>query len=323
MKIRALVVALVMSVAVITPVQSEELPPKVAVAYDIGFLGDNSYNDAVHEALVQAKKKYRLVEPFVREVPTNGTAVDRLTRMRFLAKSGYTLIIAVGPGYRETVRRVSMEFPEIQFALINDKSLGQMNISNVYFNENDGAYLAGVAAAANSKRRSIGFAGSEPDLFKSFSLGARATIKSIKIVNIPYPDEIEPLRQALKTVDVLYSTWDGDATILSTVLESYSGKVRLIAETPDQYFATLPGAQKVLLATVKKNLTKPIDQLVAAGLQSSAIIDVVDDVNGIYGREYSIKNGGIGITFIATTARTTEAKAATLAIRAGKVSTRP
>ena len=323
MKIRALVVALVMSVAVITPVQSEELPPKVAVAYDIGFLGDNSYNDAVHEALVQAKKKYRLVEPFVREVPTNGTAVDRLTRMRFLAKSGYTLIIAVGPGYRETVRRVSMEFPEIQFALINDKSLGQMNISNVYFNENDGAYLAGVAAAANSKRRSIGFAGSEPDLFKSFSLGARATIKSIKIVNIPYPDEIEPLRQALKTVDVLYSTWDGDSTILSTILESYSGKVRLIAETPDQYFASLPGAQKVLLATVKKNLTKPIDQLVAAGLQSRAIIDVVDDVNGIYGREYSIKNGGIGITFIATTARTTEARAATLAIRAGKVSTRP
>lgn len=323
MKIRALVVALVMSVAVITPVQSEELPPKVAVAYDIGFLGDNSYNDAVHEALVQAKKKYRLVEPFVREVPTNGTAVDRLTRMRFLAKSGYTLIIAVGPGYRETVRRVSMEFPEIQFALINDKSLGQMNISNVYFNENDGAYLAGVAAAANSKRRAIGFAGSEPDLLKSFSLGARATIKSIKIVNIPYPDEIEPLRQALKTVDVLYSTWDGDSTILSTILESYSGKVRLIAETPDQYFASLPGAQKVLLATVKKNLTKPIDQLVAAGLQSRAIIDVVDDVNGIYGREYSIKNGGIGITFIATTARTTEARAATLAIRAGKVSTRP
>lgn len=323
MKIRALVVALVMSVAVITPVQSEELPPKVAVAYDIGFLGDNSFNDAVHEALVQAKKKYRLVEPFVREVPTNGTAVDRLTRMRFLAKSGYTLIIAVGPGYRETVRRVSMEFPEIQFALINDKSLGQMNISNVYFNENDGAYLAGVAAAANSKRRAIGFAGSEPDLLKSFSLGARATIKSIKIVNIPYPDEIEPLRQALKTVDVLYSTWDGDSTILSTILESYSGKVRLIAETPDQYFATLPGAQKALLATVKKNLTKPIDQLVAAGLQSRAIIDVVDDVNGIYGREYSIKNGGIGITFIATTARTTEARAATLAIRAGKVSTRP
>ena len=323
MKIRALVVALVMSVAVITPVQSEELPPKVAVAYDIGFLGDNSYNDAVHEALVQAKKKYRLVEPFVREVPTNGTAVDRLTRMRFLAKSGYTLIIAVGPGYRETVRRVSMEFPEIQFALINDKSLGQMNISNVYFNENEGAYLAGVAAAANSKRRSIGFAGSEPDLYKSFSRGARATIKSIKIVNIPYPDEIEPLRQALKTVDVLYSTWDGDSTILSTILESYSGKVRLIAETPDQYFASLPGAQKVLLATVKKNLTKPIDQLVAAGLQSRAIIDVVDDVNGIYGREYSIKNGGIGITFIATTARTTEARAATLAIRAGKVSTRP
>ena len=137
MKIRALVIALVMSVAVVNPVQSEELPPKVAVAYDIGFLGDNSFNDAVNAALTQAKKKYKLVEPFVREVPTNGTAVDRLSRLRFLAKSGYTLIITVGSGYRDTVKRVSMEFPETQFAIINDRTLGQLNISNIYFNEFD------------------------------------------------------------------------------------------------------------------------------------------------------------------------------------------
>ncbi|MFZ9572439.1 MAG: BMP family ABC transporter substrate-binding protein, partial [Bacteroidia bacterium] len=82
-------------------------------------------------------------EPFIREVPTNGTAVDRLSRIRFLAKSGYTLIVAVGAGYRETVRRVSIENPEIQFAIINDKVLGQMNISNIYFKESDGAYLVG------------------------------------------------------------------------------------------------------------------------------------------------------------------------------------
>jgi basic membrane lipoprotein Med (substrate-binding protein (PBP1-ABC) superfamily) len=81
MKSRALLIALTVSLfSSFTPAIAAE--PKVAIAYDIGFLGDNSFNDAVHLALKAAKKKYGLVEPFVREVPTNGTAVDRLTRLR-------------------------------------------------------------------------------------------------------------------------------------------------------------------------------------------------------------------------------------------------
>ena len=132
MKSKALLIALaILLFSPFTPAIAAE--PKVAIAYDIGFLGDNSFNDAVHLALKAAKKKYGLVEPFVREVPTNGTAVDRLTRLRFLAKSGYTLIIAVGPGYRQTVARVSQEYTETQFAIVNDRSIAQLNVSNIYF----------------------------------------------------------------------------------------------------------------------------------------------------------------------------------------------
>ena len=132
MKSKALAIALTLVLcSPTTPAIAAE--PKVAIAYDIGFLGDNSFNDAVHLALKSAKKKYGLVEPFVREVPTNGTAVDRLTRLRFLAKNGYTLIIAVGPGYRQTVARVSKEYTETQFAIVNDRSIAQLNVSNIYF----------------------------------------------------------------------------------------------------------------------------------------------------------------------------------------------
>lgn len=323
MKLRALVLALTLVFLSSHISSAEDLPPKVAVAYDIGFLGDNSFNDAVHNALINAKKKYRLVEPFVREVPTNGTAVDRLTRLRFLAKSGYTLIITVGPSYRETVRRVSMEYPEIQFAMINERTLGQLNISNIFFNESDGAYLAGVLSATATKRRSVGFIGSEPDLFASFSKGVKDTSARVKVINIPYPDESSALNFALSKVDVAYSTWDGDATILTTIVENFSGKVRLISETPDQFFATLPGAQKVMLAKVEKNLVKPIDQLVGAALANRAIIDVVDETNGIYGREYSIKNGGISLKILAKGPGSTAISEAIAKIRSGKVSTRP
>jgi basic membrane protein A len=300
MRLKTLIVALLMMVCAANITRAEEVQPKVAIAYDIGFLGDNSFNDAVNAALKVAKKKYNLVEPFVREVPTNGTAVDRLTRLRFLAKNGYTLIITVGPSYRDTVRRVSMEFPEIQFAMINDRTLGQLNISNVYFNENDGAYLAGVLAATSTKRRIVGFVGSESELLASFTKGVRDTASKVKVVNIPFPDEIGTLKDALAKVDIVYSTWDGDASVLTTIMENFIGRVQLISESPDQFFASLPSAKKATLGKVEKNLVKPIDQLIGAALSNRAIIDVLDEANGIYGREYGALNGGVKITFSST-----------------------
>ena len=296
MKSRALLIALTVSLfSPFTPAIAAE--PKVAIAYDIGFLGDNSFNDAVNLALKSAKKKYGLVEPFVREVPTNGTTVDRLTRLRFLAKSGYTLIIAVGPGYRQTVARVSKEYTETQFAIINDKSIAQLNVSNVYFREDHGAYLAGVAAANLSKRKSIAFIGSEPELLESFTRGAKVNFPKIRIKNISYPDSVDSLRSQLNGIDIAYSTWDGDPSVLAVINESFAGKIRLILETPDQYFAQVSQAKAVVVATVSKQMTKPISQLVSAALESRAIIDVIDEGEGIYGREYNAANGGVGITF--------------------------
>ena len=296
MRSRALLIALTISLfSPFTPAIATE--PKVAIAYDIGFLGDNSFNDAVHLALKAAKKKYGLVEPFVREVPTNGTAVDRLTRLRFLAKSGYTLIIAVGPGYRQTVAKVSKEYTETQFAIINDKSIAQLNVSNVYFREDHGAYLAGVVAANLSKRKSIAFIGSEPELLESFTKGARANFPKVKIKNVSYPDSVESLRSQLNGVDIAYSTWDGDPSVVAVISEGFAGKIKLISEIPDQYFAQIPQTKSIVVATVSKQMTKPISQLVSAALESRAIIDVLDDAEGIYGREYNATNGGVGITF--------------------------
>jgi basic membrane lipoprotein Med (substrate-binding protein (PBP1-ABC) superfamily) len=190
-----------------------------------------------------------------------------------------------------------MEFPEIQFAIINDRTLGQLNISNIYFNENDGAYLAGVLAATSTKRRVVGFVGSEPELLASFTRGVKDTTSRVKVVNIPFPDEISALRKALARVDIVYSTWDGDASVLTTIMENFIGRVQLISESPDQFFASLPSAKKVILGKVEKNLVKPIDQLIGAALSNRAIIDVLDEANGIYGREYGALNGGVKITF--------------------------
>jgi len=266
---------------------AEERTPRIAVAYDIGFKGDGGFNDAVSDALALAKRRFDLVPPFVREVPTSGTAVDRLSKLRFLAKNGYTLIITVGSGYRETVRRVSMEYPETQFAPINDKTLGQMNISNIYFDEVEAAQIAGTIAGAKSKTRVVAVIAGSEEVNSAFAAAAKGT----EVLRITFNGDVSSFSAALGRADVVYSLWDRDAKVYESVINR-TLKTFYIARNPDQYFVNLNSHPRVI-AVVEKKLNKPISQLVRLGLENRALIDVVDAERGIYGRRYGVANGGL------------------------------
>jgi len=97
---------------------------------------------------------------------------------------------------------------------------------------------------------------------------------------------------------------------LTTVLDDFAKKVSLILETPDQYFAKLSGAQSAVLAVINKSMNKPIDELVQAALTDQALIDVLDENAGIYGREYSVKNGGVSVELSAQATRFTRSQLA-------------
>jgi len=266
---------------------AEERTPRIAVAYDIGFKGDGGFNDAVSAALTLAKRRFDLVPPFVREVPTSGTALDRLSKLRFLAKNGYTLIITVGSGYRETVRRVSMEYPETQFAPINDKTLGQLNISNIYFDEVEAAQIAGTIAGAKSKTRVVAVIAGSEEVDSTFATAAKGT----EVLKIPFNGDVSGLSAVLGRADVIYSLWDRDAKVYESVINR-TLKTFYIARNPDQYFASLNSHPRVI-AVVEKKLNKPISQLVRLALEDRALIDVIDSDRGIYGRSFGVSNGGL------------------------------
>ncbi|MFM8236050.1 MAG: BMP family protein [Actinomycetota bacterium] len=266
---------------------AEERTPRIAVAYDIGFKGDGGFNDAVSAALTLAKRRFDLVPPFVREVPTSGTAVDRLSKLRFLAKNGYTLIITVGSGYRETVRRVSMEYPETQFAPINDKTLGQLNISNIYFDEVEAAQIAGTIAGAKSKTKVVAVIAGTEEVNSAFATAAKGT----EVLKIPFSGDVSGLSASLGRADVIYSLWDRDAKIYESVINR-TFKTFYIARNPDQYFVNLNSHPRVI-AVVEKKLNRPISQLVRLALEDRALIDVIDSDRGIYGRSFGVANGGL------------------------------
>jgi basic membrane protein A len=288
MRIRIAVLAFLLMLP-IAEVGAEERTPRIAIAYDIGFKGDGGFNDAVSEALALAKKRFNLVPPFVREVPTSGTAVDRLSKLRFLAKNGYTLIITVGSGYRETVRRVSMEYPETQFAPINDKTLAQLNISNIYFDEVEAARIAGTIARVRSKSKVVAIVAGNDEVNDSFIAAA----KGVEVLQIPFSGDVENLSTSLERADVIYSLWDRDSKVYEIVINR-KPRTLYIARNPDQYFANLESNPRVI-AVIEKKLKKPIAQLVRLGLENRALIDIVDEELGVFGRTYGLANGGLAI----------------------------
>ncbi|GBL18291.1 uncharacterized lipoprotein PH1714 [Actinomycetota bacterium] len=104
-------------------------PKKIAIAYDVGGRGDNGLNDLAARGLERAIKKLNISRLDVREQITDGNLGDRITRVRFLAKNKYQLIICVGSGYADTVRRrISNEYPNTQFAIIDDESVAMTNV---------------------------------------------------------------------------------------------------------------------------------------------------------------------------------------------------
>ena len=274
---------------------AEESVPKIAVAYDIGFLGDNGFNDAVHQAFLAAAKRNNLVEPFIREIPTSGTAVDRLSRLRFLAKSGYTLIITVGSGYRETVRRVSQEYPLVQFAPINDRTLDSLGISNIYFDEEEIAFIAGAISASQTKRKKIAIINGTVEQVAQFKRGAARIAKGIAVKEINYQGNSNPLEANLKGIDVVYSMWDQDAS-LYTFIASQKRTIWYVGRSPDQFFIRLTPEYPRVLAVVQKELRKPIAQLVRAALEDDMLVDIIYE-SGIFGRSYTFKNDGLKVQF--------------------------
>ncbi|MEU8739707.1 BMP family lipoprotein [Streptomyces halstedii] len=144
---------------------------KTAIAYDIGGRGDQSFNDAAYAGLVRAQKE--LEAKGTEAEPSDGESdADKVQRLTALARAGNNPVIGVGFAYAPAIKKVAPKFPKITFGIIDDASVTGDNIANIVFNEEQGSYLAGVAAAKVTKTKTVGFIGGvETPLIKKFEAG--------------------------------------------------------------------------------------------------------------------------------------------------------
>ncbi|MCF1596344.1 BMP family lipoprotein [Streptomyces muensis] len=130
----------------------------LAIAYDVGGKGDQSFNDAAYAGLEQAKKEFQYDTADVE--PTEGeTDADKEQRLVSLAKQGYNPVIGVGYAYATAVKGAAEKFPDTTFGIVDDSTVESKNVADLVFSEEQASYLAGVAAAKSTKTNTVGFVG--------------------------------------------------------------------------------------------------------------------------------------------------------------------
>lgn len=150
---------------------------KIGLAYDVGGRGDKSFNDSAYAGLERSQKE---LGAEIKDLSPAADGSNRGELLRQLADAGYNPIIGVGFAYGEDIKKAAAEYPDIQFAVVDSASNGT-NVTGLLFAEEQGSYLAGVAAAEKSKAKHLGFVGGvENDLIKKFQAGFEAGAKSVK-----------------------------------------------------------------------------------------------------------------------------------------------
>ncbi|GHH40905.1 BMP family lipoprotein [Streptomyces candidus] len=243
---------------------------KIGMAYDVGGRGDNSFNDSAARGLDKAKAELG-AETKELTAKNGETPADREQRLSQLAESGYNPILAVGFAYKESVDKVAKKHPNVTFGLVDSVS-DVKNVNNIVFTEEQGSYLAGVAAALKSKSGEVGFIGAvDNPLIKKFAAGfqqgAKETDSKVE-VTIQYlgtgqdtsgfssPDKGKAAAKGMldKGIDVVYTAAGGSG---AGAIEAVAGKKGAWAIGVDSDQAKDPSLSKYkasILTSVVKNV---------------------------------------------------------------------
>ncbi|OIK05008.1 BMP family lipoprotein [Streptomyces monashensis] len=143
---------------------------KIGLAYDVGGRGDRSFNDSAARGADKAEKEFG---GSIKELTakTSDTEADREQRLQDLADAGYNPIVAVGFSYASAVTKIAPKYPKTNFGIVDSVVTGT-NVNSITFTEEQGSYLAGVAAALKTKKDHVGFVGGvDNPLIKKFEAG--------------------------------------------------------------------------------------------------------------------------------------------------------
>ncbi len=130
----------------------------VAMVTDVGGVDDKSFNQSAWEGVQAYGEEHGLKKGNGIDYLQSKTDADYETNLNNLLRRNFDLVYGIGFMMADAVEAVASENPEKHFALI-DAEVKADNVTSVLFKEQEGAFLAGVAAAKMSKSGKVGFVG--------------------------------------------------------------------------------------------------------------------------------------------------------------------
>ena len=251
---------------------------KVGVAFDVGGLGDKSFNDAANAGVQKAIADGLVCEENVNTNEANATGSDRTQNVVALADAGYDLVIGVGFAFSPDINTIAPDYPEQDFMIVDGFETcgtacgldndGLANVADFDFKEQEGSFLVGAAAALKCGCDTIGFLGGQTGpLIQKFEAGYEAGAKAVNpnmTILVEYiGDDVgafnDPVKgQALSTkmyddgAEIVYhASGASGAGLFNAAVEA--GKLAIGVDS-DQYLTASPEQQPLILTSMLKRV---------------------------------------------------------------------
>lgn len=190
--------------------KSKEDQFTVAMVTDVGGVDDKSFNQSAWEGiekfgadngLEQGDGGYDYLQ--------SASDADYVTNLNNLVRREFDVVFGIGFLMEAAVNDIAQQQPDAQLAII-DAVVDQPNVASVLFKEQEGAFLAGVAAALMSESKQIGFVGGmEIPVIERFEAGFLAGVAAVDPaieVDVQYTGKFDDASLGKTTANRMYSS---------------------------------------------------------------------------------------------------------------------
>ena len=265
---------------------------RVGMAFDIGGLGDKSFNDAADAGLQQAIADGLVCEENVVTNEANSTGSDRDQNAQALADAGFDLVIGVGFAFSEGINAIATDYPDTNFMIVDGYATCPIefcpfltndpatlpNLADYTFKEHEGSFLVGAAAALKCGCDTIGFLGGQTGpLIQKFEAGyvagAQAINPGITVLVEYIGDDTTAFNDPVRGEALSRSMYDAGAEIVYHAAGASGaglfnaavdvGKLAIGVDS-DQYLTASPEQQPLILTSMLKRVDTAVYNAIEA-----------------------------------------------------------
>jgi basic membrane protein A len=288
---------------------------QVGMAFDIGGLGDKSFNDSANAGLQQAIADGLVCEDNVVTNEANSTGSDRDQNLQALADAGFNLVIGVGFAFSPGVNTIAPDYPDTSFMIVDgyatcgtacgltNDAEAIPNVADYTFKEQEGSFLVGAAAVLKCQCKTIGFLGGQTgpliEKFQAgYETGAAQIDPEVEVLVEYIGDDTTAFNDPVKGEQLSTAMYDDGAEIIYHAAgasgaglfnAAVEAQKEAIGVDSDQYLTASPEQQPLILTSMLKRVDvavfNSIEAVGAGSLGGSQVFGMAED-----GVDYATSN---------------------------------